>query len=143
MSALESAHGRSSSVWTRPRPHPDSRLGSDFAQERTCMKVLFTKRNYAPMGGSESLTYQWATRLAARGHDVRVVCGRAFDERPRFVEGGVEVIQVKPRGGLLGHIVDASMMFDTMRIDELERHAEDRDLIHNVGREYLDSSLNV
>ena len=34
-------------------------------------------------------------------------------------------------------------MIDMMRIEELERHAEDRDLIHNVGREYLDSSLNV
>ena len=107
------------------------------------MKVLFTKRNYAPMGGSESLTYQWATRLAARGHDVRVVCGQAFDERPRFDDRGVDVIQVKPRGGFLGHIADASTMIDMMRIEELERHAEDRDLIHNVGREYLDSSLNV
>ena len=58
------------------------------------MKVLFTKRNYAPMGGSESLTYQWATRLAARGHDVRVVCGQAFDQRPRFEDRGVDVIQV-------------------------------------------------
>ena len=107
------------------------------------MKVLFTKRNYAPMGGSESLTYQWATRLAARGHDVRVVCGQAFDERPRFEDRGVDVIQVKPRGGFLGHIADASMLIDTMRIEELERYAEDRDLIHNVSREYLDSSLNV
>lgn len=107
------------------------------------MKVLFTKRTYAPMGGSESLTYQWATRLAARGHDVRVVCGQAFDERPRFEDRGVDVIQVKPRGGFLGHVADASTMLDMMRIEELERHAEDRDLIHNVGREYLDSSLNV
>lgn len=107
------------------------------------MKVLFTKRNYAPVGGSESLTYQWATRLAARGHDVRVVCGQAFDTRPRFQDQGVDVIQVKPRGGFLGQVMDASMMLDMMRIEELERHAEDRDLIHNVGREYLDSSLNV
>ena len=107
------------------------------------MKVLFTKRTYAPMGGSESLTYQWATRLAARGHDVRVVCGQAFDERPRFEDCGVDVIQVKPRGGFLGHVADASTLVDLMRIEELERHAEDRDLIHNVGREYLDSSLSV
>jgi glycosyltransferase involved in cell wall biosynthesis len=107
------------------------------------MKVLFTKRNYAPMGGSESLTYQWATRLAARGHDVRVVCGQAFDSRRRFTDHGVDVIQVKPRGGLLGQVADASMMLDMMPIDELEHHAEDRDLIHNVGREYFDSSLNA
>lgn len=107
------------------------------------MNVLFTKRTYAPMGGSESLTYQWATRLAARGHDVRVVCGQAFDERPRFNDRGVDVIQVKPRGGFLGHVADASTLVDMMRIEELERYAEDRDLIHNVGREYLDSSLTV
>jgi len=107
------------------------------------MNVLFTKRTYAPMGGSESLTYQWATRLAARGHDVRVVCGQAFDERPRFNDNGVDVIQVKPRGGFLGHVADASTLVDMMRIEELERYAEDRDLIHNVGREYLDSSLTV
>jgi len=107
------------------------------------MKVLFTKRNYAPMGGSESLTYQWATRLAARGHDVRVVCGQAFDERPRFEDQGVDVIQVKPRGGLLGYVADASMMIDLVPSEELERYAEDRDLIHNVGREYIDSSLDV
>jgi glycosyltransferase involved in cell wall biosynthesis len=107
------------------------------------MKVLFTKRTYAPMGGSESLTYQWATRLAARGHDVRVVCGQTFDPRPRFIDRGVEVIQVKPRGGLLGLVADASTLVDLMRVDELERYAEDRELIHNVGREYLDSSLSV
>jgi len=56
------------------------------------MKVLFTKRTYAPMGGSESLAYQWATRLAARGHDVRVVCGQAFDDRSRFEDHGVDEI---------------------------------------------------
>jgi glycosyltransferase involved in cell wall biosynthesis len=107
------------------------------------MRILFTKRTFAPMGGSESLAYQFATRLAARGHDVRVVCGQAFDGRPRFEANGVEVIQIKPRGGLLGMVADASTLIDLMRVDELERYAEDRDLIHNVGREYLDSSLSV
>ncbi|MDQ2953030.1 MAG: glycosyltransferase family 4 protein [Chloroflexota bacterium] len=107
------------------------------------MRVLFTKRTFAPMGGSESLAFQFATRLAARGHDVRVVCGQAFDERPRFSTNGVDVVQVKPRGGLLGMVADASTLVDLMRVDELERYAEDRDLIHNVGREYLDSSLDV
>ncbi len=107
------------------------------------MRVLFTKRTYAPMGGSESLAYQWATRLAARGHDVRVVCGQAFDPRPRFVDRGVEVIQVKPRGGLLGLVADASTLVDLMRVEELEEYADGRDLIHNVGREYLDSSLSA
>jgi glycosyltransferase involved in cell wall biosynthesis len=107
------------------------------------MRILFTKRTFAPMGGSESLAYQFATRLAARGHDVRVVCGQAFDERPRFVTQGVDVVQVKPRGGLLGWVADASTLVDLMRVEELERHAEDRELIHNVGREYMDSSLQV
>ena len=107
------------------------------------MRILFTKRTFSPMGGSESLTYQFATRLAARGHDVRVVCGQAFDDRPRFLERSVDVIQVKPRGGFLGMVADASTLVDLMRVEELERWAEDRDLIHNVGREYLDSSLAV
>ena len=107
------------------------------------MRILFTKRTFAPMGGSESLAYQFATRLAARGHDVRVVCGQSFDDRPRYRDHGVEIIQVKPRGGLLGMVADASMLVDLMRVDELERYADDRDLIHNVGREYLDSTLTV
>ncbi len=107
------------------------------------MRIVFTKRTFAPMGGSESLTYQFATRLAARGHDVRVVCCQAFDERPRFTQLGVDVVQVKPRGGLLGSLADASTLVDLMPLDELERFAEDRELIHNVGREYLDSSLRA
>jgi glycosyltransferase involved in cell wall biosynthesis len=107
------------------------------------MRILFTKRTYAPMGGSESLAYQFATRLAARGHDVRVVCGQSFDPRPRYTENGVDVVQVKPRGGLLGLVADASTLVDLMRTDALERWAADRELIHNVGREYLDSSLEV
>ena len=107
------------------------------------MKILFTKRAYARVGGSESLAYQFATRLAARGHDVRVVCGQAFDDRRVFVNEGVEVVQVKPRGGFLGSVADASTLVDLMRTDVLEWYAEDRDLIHNIGREYLDSSLDV
>ncbi len=108
------------------------------------MRILFTKRTFAPMGGSESLAYQFATRLAARGHDVRVVCTQAFDERTRFTtRSGVDVVQVKPRGGIFGLFVDASTLVDLMPTSELERHAGDRDLIHNVGREYLDSSLRV
>ena len=107
------------------------------------MRILFTKHTYSPMGGSESLTYQFATRLAARGHDVRVVCGRAYDERPRFTDNGVDVIQVKPRGGFFGQVVDATMLVDLINVDELERYAEDRDLIHNVCREYFDSSLRA
>ena len=107
------------------------------------MKLLFTKRAYAKVGGSESLSYQFATRLAARGHEVRVVCAQAFDDRRVFVDKGVEVVQVKPRGGFLGQVADASTLVDLMRTDVLEWYAEDRDLVHNIGREYLDSSLDV
>src|SRR5256712_297765 len=107
------------------------------------MKLLFTKRAYARVGGSESLAYQFATRLASRGHDVRVVCAQAFDDRRVFTSEGVEVVQVKPRGGFLGSVADASTLVDLMRTDVLEWYAEDRELIHNIGREYLDSSLEV
>ncbi len=138
------------------------------------MRILFTKRGYSPVGGSESLCYQFATRLAARGHDVRVVCAwpgvplgesgvppgestereasgyraelfalRVEDDRRTFADKGVEVVQVRPRGGLLGMAADATTLVDLMRADLLARYAEDRDVIHNVGREYLDSSLEV
>jgi len=107
------------------------------------MKLLFTKRAYARVGGSESLAYQFATRLAARGHDVRVICAQAFDDRRVFTSEGVEVVQVKPRGGFFGSVADASTLVDLMRTDVLEWYAEDRDIIHNVGREYLDSSLEI
>jgi len=124
------------------------------------MRILFTKRGYAPIGGSESLCFQFATRLAAKGHDVRVVCAwpserehvkwqldgtaaRVFDDHRVFSHRGVEVVQVKPKGGLLGLAADATTLVDLMRGEILERYAEDRDLIHNVGREYLDSSLKV
>src|SRR5438876_11620894 len=107
------------------------------------MKLLFTKRAYARVGGSESLAYQFATRLATRGHDVRVVCAQAFDDRRVFMNEGVEVVQVKPRGGFLGSVADASTLVDLMRTDVLEWYAEDREIIHNIDREYLDSSLEV
>ena len=124
------------------------------------MRLLFVKRGYAPIGGSESLCFSFATRLAARGHDVRVVCAwpserehakwqlgapqaRVFDDHRVFTHRGVEVVQVKPRGGLLGLAADATTLVDLMRADVLERYAADRDLIHNVGREYLDSSLEA
>lgn len=124
------------------------------------MRILFVKRGYAPVGGSESLCFQFATRLAARGHDVRVVCawpsarehakwqldhrGAVLaDDHRVFTHRGVEVVQVKPRGGLLGLAADATTLVDLMRGEVLERYAQDRDLIHNVGREYLDSSLDV
>jgi len=125
------------------------------------MRILFTKRGYSPVGGSESLCYQFATRLAQRGHDIRVVCAwptdkeevrypaarygpRVFDDHRVFTdEHGVEVVQVRPRGGIFGMAADATTLVDLMRGDILERYAEDRELIHNVGREYLGSSLEI
>lgn len=125
------------------------------------MKLLFTKRGYSPVGGSESLCYQFATRLARRGHDVRVVCAWPTDKeevryptaryRPQLLddhrvftdEFGVQVVQVRPRGGIFGVAADATTLVDLMRGDILERYAEDREVIHNVGREYLGSSLEV
>lgn len=124
------------------------------------MKILFVKRGFAPIGGSESLCYSFATRLAERGHDVRVVCAwpsereqskwqldhrgaGLFDDHRVFRHRGVEVVQVKPRGGLLGLAADATTLVDLMRGEVLERYAADRELIHNVGREYLDSSIEV
>jgi len=124
------------------------------------MRILFVKRGYAPIGGSESLCFQFATRLADRGHDVRVVCAwpserehakwqldqsgaEIFDDHRVFEHRGVEVVQVKPKGGLLGLAADATTLVDLMRYEILQRYASDRHLIHNVGREYLDSTLEV
>ena len=124
------------------------------------MRLLFVKRGYAPIGGSESLCFQFATRLAARGHDVRVVCAwpterehakwqldhrgaRTYDDHRVFEHRGVEVVQVKPKGGFLGLAADATTLVDLMRYEILDRYASDRELVHNVGREYLDSTLEV
>ncbi len=124
------------------------------------VRVLFVKRGYAPIGGSESLCFQFATRLAERGHDVRVVCAwpserehakwqldhasaRTFEDHRVFRHRGVEVVQVKPKGGFLGLAADATTLVDLMRAEVLEGYASDRDLIHNVGREYLDSTIDV
>ena len=125
------------------------------------MKILFTKRGYSPVGGSESLCHQFATRLAGRGHDVRVVCAWptdkeeerypsapyapvSYDDHRVFTdESGVEVVQVRPRGGLLGSAADATTLVDLMRPDVLERYAADREVIHNVGREYMGSSFDA
>lgn len=124
------------------------------------MRLLFVKRGYAPIGGSESLCFQFATRLARRGHDVRVVCAwpserehakwqldhrgaRTYEDHRVFEHSGVEVVQVKPKGGFLGLAADATTLVDLMRYEILDRYAADRELIHNVGREYIDSTLEV
>src|SRR5258708_13627065 len=151
-SAPASASGSSSSVSRTPRPLR-SRSGIRHAFDIPPVKLLFTKRGFSPVGGSESLAYQFAVRLAARGHDVRVVCAwpaekeetayrrAAFDpivhdDHRVFVDQGVQVVQVKPRGGILGKAADATTLVDLMRGELLERYAEDRDLIPNAGRAY-------
>ncbi len=123
------------------------------------MRILFVKRLYEPVGGSESLTYHLATGLAARGHDVCVVCMWPPRQEQRyrvdhfqpevragyrvFRDKGVQVVQVKPRGGLLGAAVDWTALLDLMRMDVLEAYAGDRDLIHNICRESIESSIEV
>src|SRR5262249_20732426 len=96
----------------------------------------------------------------ARGHDVRVVCAwpserehakwrldrddeTTFDDHRVFRHRGVEVVQVKPKGGLLGLAADATTLVDLMRGEVRDRSAADRDLIHNVGRESLGSATLV
>lgn len=124
------------------------------------MRLLFVKRGYAPIGGSESLAFHFATRLAERGHDVRVVCAwpsqreqtkwrldhsraRVHEDHRVFEHRGVEVVQVRPKGGLLGLAADATTLVDLMRYEVLRRYASDREIVHNVGREYLDSTIEV
>lgn len=120
------------------------------------MRILFIKRLFGPVGGSESLTYSLATGLAARGHDVRVACcwpprneNRYRPERAKpvvreghrvFWDHGVEVIQIRPRGGLLGSALDWTTLVDLMPADLLDAYAADRDIVHNVCREYLESA---
>lgn len=124
------------------------------------MRILFVKRLYEPIGGSESLTYELASGLAARGHDVRVACCwpprseerhyRPERLRPVVMEGhrvfwdrGVEVVQIRPRGGILGTAADWTGLIDLMPLGILEAYAQDRDIVHNVCREYLESAASV
>lgn len=123
------------------------------------MRILFVKRLYEPIGGSESLTYHLATGLVARGHDVRVACMWPPRQEQRyrvdrlqplvrdgyrvFRDHGVEVIQVRPRGGIFGAAMDWTALLDLMRMDVLEAYARDRDVIHNVCRESVESASAV
>jgi glycosyltransferase involved in cell wall biosynthesis len=66
-----------------------------------------------------------------------------FDDHRVFEHRGVEVVQVRPKGGFLGLAADATTLVDLMRFEILERYASDRDVIHNIGREYLGSVVEV
>lgn len=124
------------------------------------MRILFIKRLYEPVGGSESLTYHIATGLAARGHDVRVACAWPAANQARryraerfkpvvredhrvFWDRGVEVVQIRPRGGLLGTAIDWTGLIDLMPLDVLKAYAADREIVHNVCREYIESAATV
>jgi glycosyltransferase involved in cell wall biosynthesis len=123
------------------------------------VRILFVKRLYEPVGGSESLTYHLATGLAARGHDVRVASmwppredrgyrvdrfrPTEFDGYRVFRDRGVEVVQVRPRGGFLGAAADWTALLDLMRMDVLEPYASDREIVHNVCRESIESSIEA
>lgn len=123
------------------------------------MKILFVKRLYEPVGGSESLTYHLATGLAARGHDVRVVCmwpagpdrrygverfhPMVHDGHRVFHDRGVQVVQVRPRGGVFGAAMDWTALLDLMRMDVLEAYARDREIVHNVLRESVESAIEA
>lgn len=123
------------------------------------MNILFVKKLYSPVGGSEALTHQWATRLAARGHRVRVlslwpiyrrhgfppsdlpiVAGRHYRA---FEDGGVAVHQLAPRAGPLGKVLDILPFVNLVRRDVAMQLAGDCDVVHNVCREYTNTALAI
>jgi hypothetical protein len=131
------------------------------------MRLLFTKRGFCPIGGSESLAYQFATRLAARGHDVRVVCAwpaekeetayrgasfgpRVYDdfltharaERKLPGQGELDVvglIRAAARNGFVGpYCVEVNTPeFRALPVDEAARQAAD------TANEVLAAALSV
>ena len=77
------------------------------------MRVLFTKRGYSPIGGSESLTYQFATRLAARGHQVTgsdPAVGMLSIARSRTGGAAVTWVQSDAAGLRLDRTFDVAIM---------------------------------
>ena len=123
------------------------------------MNILFVKKLYSPVGGSEVLTYQLATRLAARGHRVRVLslwpAGERYDFPPLsslalvypthrlFVHEGVELYQLRPRWGALGQALDVLAPFNLLRYEVARELARGFDLVHNVCREYAAAALRL
>ncbi|MCL4466764.1 MAG: glycosyltransferase family 4 protein [Chloroflexi bacterium] len=121
------------------------------------MKITFLKKGYSPVGGSEVLTYELATRLAARGHAVRVLCqwpaGERYGFPPRqslrretreyrlFWHRGVEIYQLLPRLGGLGRRLDVLSPFNLLRGGLALALAGCPEVIHNVCREYAPQAL--
>ncbi len=123
------------------------------------MNILFIKKLYSPIGGSEALTYQLATRLAARGHRVRVIslwpgCERngyppapalAFADRSHrlYRHRGVELFQLRPRWGRLGQILDLLAPFNLLDYKLACGLAGGFDVVHSVCREYAQAALRL
>lgn len=123
------------------------------------MKILFIKKLYSPVGGSETLTYQWARRLAARDHDVCVLSLWPLYRRHNFPpperstvvgkhyrafsDGGVTVYQLAPYAGPLGKLLDVLPFCNLARGALALRLAAGSDLVHNVCREYTRTALAI
>jgi len=59
------------------------------------LKGLVASAELAPfskLGGVADVAAALSKELRRLGHDVRVVCGQAFDPRPRFVDRGVAIL---------------------------------------------------
>jgi glycosyltransferase involved in cell wall biosynthesis len=105
------------------------------------------------------LTYQWARRLAARGHEVRVLSlwppgprhgfppeGYAVREATHyraFVEDGVKVFQLAPHGGRLGKRLDVLPVVSLIRRDLAIALAGDCEVVHNICREYAAAATAI
>jgi glycosyltransferase involved in cell wall biosynthesis len=123
------------------------------------LNILFIKKLYSPIGGSEAMTYQLATRLADRGHRVRVLSlwqhpqryqfpppGSLIDEGEQYrlyLDAGVEICQLRPRYGQIGNFLDVLSPFNLLRRSVARELAQGFEVIHNVCREYAEASLQL
>lgn len=123
------------------------------------MNILFLKKLYSPIGGSEALTFQLATRLAAHGHRVRVLSLWPRRERYGFppaadlalvhsthrlyLNAGVELYQLRPRLGALGGVLDVLAPFNLLDYTVAHGLASGFDLVHVVCREYAAAGLRL
>ena len=123
------------------------------------MRIVFLKKAYSPIGGSEVLTHELATRLAARGHEVRVVCQWPVGERygfppphslvetdldfRRFLHEGVEIFQLRPGLGELGRRLDVLSPFNLLRYGLARQLSQGADIIHNICREYAPQAVRL
>ncbi len=123
------------------------------------MNIAFVKKLYSPVGGSEALTYQLSTQLAARGHRVRVIClwpprrQRSFPPATdllwqengvrAYLHRGVEIIQLQPYLGRAGRYLDVLAPFRLLRKPLALQCLQGFDLVHNVCRAYASQTLSM